>query len=155
MAISVTDGDLLARIRSAITGVYELLEWRLRSITLRAPQVAGRFIVLNGSITTILHNRSEPTKPMTATMIGDYSLNTHNFAYGYDDVSTVTEGPAGATVSHELPWQGRRSYNVRLADEELRLRAVDGPHEFVFTAAGLRYSEDGTPLRTWRRIVAQ
>jgi hypothetical protein len=136
-----------------ITGVYTLVEWYVDGVTYRPPLVGGRFIMLDGTITTILHNRSHAQKTMTGALAGTYSLDAGHFSYGYEDVSMVIESPSGASVSHEPLWKGRRSFAVSSDGDAVRLTAVDGQQEFVFNASGFTYSEDGKPLRIWRRVA--
>jgi hypothetical protein len=45
-----------------------------------------------------------------------------------------------------------RSFSIRVMPDEIRLTA-DGGQEFVFTRAGVTYSEQaGKPLRVYRRV---
>lgn len=136
-----------------ITGVYTLVEWYAEAVTYRPPQVDGRFILLDGTITTMLHNRSDAQKTMTGAWAGTYSLDASHFSYGYEDVSMVVETASGASVSHEPPWKGRRSFTVSSDGDTVRLTAVDGQQEFVFNASGFTYLENGKPLRVWRRMT--
>jgi hypothetical protein len=46
-----------------------------------------------------------------------------------------------------------RSFAAKLEDGVVRLRSENGQQEFLFTAEGITYSENGKPLRVWRRIT--
>ncbi len=148
------DGNSMHNIQSTISGVYTLAEWHIDGVAYTPPQVAGRFVLLDGTITTVLHNRSQTQKQTTSTMVGTYTLDSSVFTYGYEDVSTSAETPSGASVSHELPWKGRRAFTVSAENGVVHFRAVGGHQEFAFSAEGMTYTEDGTPLRTWRRVTS-
>ncbi len=135
-----------------ISGVYELIEWHDNGSNHRPPEVEGRFIVLNGTITTVLHNRIQPDRRITGILLGTYHLDADTFLYGYDDVSMYTASPTGISVSHDPPWTGMRAFVAKTDGGEVRLRTADGVQEFLFTMAGLIYSENGSPVRRWRRV---
>ena len=149
------DGSSLDKARSVISGVYALAEWHADGKVYRPPQVDGRFIVLDGTITTILHNRSQAQAPTTSVYVGTYTLDSGTFSYAYEDVSTYTEGSSGASASHQPLWKGLRSFTVSVEGDAVHFRAASGPQEFVFTAAGVTYTDDGKPLRVWRRVTGR
>jgi len=52
----------LDALKARITGLYTLEEWHKDGEVLRPPQVDGRFILLNGTIMTILDNKLQPSR---------------------------------------------------------------------------------------------
>jgi hypothetical protein len=54
-------------------------------------------------------------------------------------------------VSHKAPWEGMRSFSVSRDGDTVLLRSAT-EQEFLFSRAGLKYSEKGKVLRVWRRI---
>jgi hypothetical protein len=53
-------------------------------------------------------------------------------------------------VSDTLPWDGMRTFSVSVKNNELRLKAIDGPQEMRITRDRLSYS-DGEQTRVYRR----
>jgi hypothetical protein len=142
-------------IHALTSGVYELAEWHIDGVVLKPPQVEGRFILLNGTITTILHNRTSSGTQTTMVLVGKYVLDKAHFSYGYEDASIFTETPSGTSSSHKQPWEGERSFTAIATPDGIRFQSENGQQEFLFTAPGLRYSENGQTLRVWRRIAAE
>jgi hypothetical protein len=140
-------------LKARMGGVYTLEEWHKDGEVFRAPQVEGRFVLLNGMIMTILHNRMQAPNQTTVVLLGRYVLDSTTFSYGYDNTSIFTETPSGTSVSHKPRWEGMRSFAANLEDGVVHLRSESGQWEFMFTAEGLTYSENGKPLRVWRRIT--
>jgi hypothetical protein len=138
-----------------ISGVYELIEWHDNGSIHRPPEVEGRFVVLNGTVSTILHNRIRPDSRITGILLGTYRLDADTFCYGYDDVSMYTESPTGISVSHDPPWTGLRAFVAKIDGSDVRLRTTDGAEEFLFTTAGLTYRENGRSVRRWRRVSSR
>jgi hypothetical protein len=64
----------------------------------------------------------------------------------------VVEKPTGPSVSHDLPWQGLRTFIAGIENNEIRFRATDGPQEFRFSTNGFSYS-DGKQTRVYRRMT--
>jgi hypothetical protein len=95
-----------AQIGGRVAGVYALAEWHQDSTVRRPPQVEGRFIVLDGTITTILRDRSRADGERTSVYVGRYVLDGLKFAYAYDDVSQFAEGRPGTSASHQALWEG-------------------------------------------------
>ena len=78
-------------LKAIISGSYELEEWHEDGAVLRPPQVDGRVVVVNGTITSIFHNRSQTDKQITAIFVGNYVLDKTRFAYQYPDTAIYTE----------------------------------------------------------------
>src|SRR5271156_4647542 len=110
VAASSSAADIQTNIHGLIFGVYELEEWHVDGAVLRPPQVQGRFILLNGTITTILHSRVPSERQMTSVFVGKYVLENARFSYGYQDSAIVVETPSGVSESHKPPWEGMRSF---------------------------------------------
>ena len=139
--------------QSLLPGVYELQEWHTDAGVLKPPQVYGRFIVVDGTVATVLRNEAQADKRTTSVTVGYYELDSRHFAYTYTNASSFTETPTQVTASHKTPWEGLRSFTIQKASAEgLTLRS-EGGQEFVFTKTGMTYSEKaGTPLRVYRRL---
>jgi hypothetical protein len=137
---------------SLLPGVYELQEWHTPDGVLKPPQIYGRFFLIDGTIATVLRNEAQPDKRSTSVTVGYYELDRSHFAYTYTNASSFTETASEVSASHKAPWEGLRSFKLELIPEGVRLRS-EGGQEFVFTRAGMTYSEKaGTPLRVYRRI---
>ena len=143
----------LSAVKGRIEGVYSLEEWHLGAEAVRAPRVDGRFMLKDGAVITILHNRVQETSQMTVASYGSYLLDATRFSYRYDDTSVFVQTGAGITVSRKLPWDGMRAFAVLSEGSPVRLRSDNGLQEFLFTPEVLTYSENGKLQRVWRRIA--
>jgi hypothetical protein len=141
----------LAEIRAVVDGAYVLEEWHIGATVFRPPQVEGRVVFLNGAVVTTLINKVEEERQVTVALFGVYELNAASFSYRYDNASTFTQS-ATIDVSHKLPWEGMRDFEVTEEGAAVRLRSrIPEQAEFVFDADGMRYWESGKLLRAWRR----
>src|SRR5690349_2057930 len=91
MCSSQAEEISLDALKARITGLYTLEEWHKDGEVLRPPQVDGRFILINGTIMTILENKVQPSSRGTSVYIGKYELTANRFSYGYDTVSIFSE----------------------------------------------------------------
>jgi hypothetical protein len=143
----------MTAIEKLTSGAYEIESWRVDGVLLTPPIVEGRFLLVNGTITTILHNRSVKQTEVTSLLLGTYTLSDTRFEYDYSDTSIIHESAASVTVSHIPLWEGRRAFEVGATNEQAFFRSKTGRQEFLFTARGISYSENGDVLRVWRRMV--
>ena len=141
--------------RTLIEGVYALQEWHKDGQILRPPQVDGRFVLLHGSVVWLMHNRTQEINQTTNASFGSYALDAARFSYWYDDPSTFVRTASGITVSHDPPWPGVRTFDVKREGDAVRLRSPDHQQEFLFTKEGLTLSDGGKVLRVWRRMNQQ
>jgi hypothetical protein len=141
------------RLAISIDDAYILEEWHSDGLVFRRPQVEGRIIFLKGEVLTILINKTLEEKRFTITAFGVYKLNADVFSYRYDNASMFTQTQSAINVSHNLPWVGMRDFDITQEEgATVRLRSRSSEQaEFVFSAEGLRYSENGKLLRVWRR----
>ena len=147
------DEGSIEALKARTDGVYILEEWHKDGQVYRPPQVEGRFVLLNGVIITILHNKMQPPNEITVVVIGRYTLDSAKFSYGYDNTSIFTEGSSGVTVSHKPLFEGLRNFAVNSEGGVVRMRSETGQQELLFDASGSTYSENGKPLRVWRRTT--
>ena len=145
--------DVLDSAKARMTGVYTLWQWDKDDVSYVPPQVDGRFILMNGVIMTILYNRMQPGTLVSSVLVGKYELSPTRFAYGYDEVSVVTESADSKSVSHKPFWEGMRGFIVSVSDDAVRMREENGTREFVFANDELNYFEKGKLLRKWRRTA--
>jgi hypothetical protein len=138
-------------LRTRIEGIYILEEWHTDTGVFRPPQVEGRFILLNGAVVVFLRNRIQEAHQTTIAAYGSYVLKANEFSYRYEEPSVFTQTSSGITVSHKLFWEGMRSFSASHEGETVRLRSATG-EEFLFSPAGLKYSQKGKVQRVWRRI---
>ena len=140
-----------AQLRSLIHGAYTLIEWHKPRGVVRTPQVAGRFMLIDGAVATIWRDESEAAVQATLAAFGRYTLTGDEFSYGYDESTAIAKTSAGVTVSREPLWKGMRRFRVVRETDAVRLTASGG-QEFLFAPEGLKYSEGGKLLRVWRRV---
>jgi hypothetical protein len=133
----------LKSAKARIEGVYSLQEWHLGGEIARPPRVDGRFLLRDGEVITLLHNRVQEANQITIASYGSYSLDATHFSYRYDDWSVFVQAATATTVSRKPPWDGMRALTVTSESNAVRLRSGDGLQEFLFTPDGLTYSENG------------
>jgi hypothetical protein len=72
-------------VKGCIEGVYVLEEFKVRGEVFRPPQIAGRFIALNGTVTYVFHDRTQQSNQISYVGIGKYRATASQYSYGYDD----------------------------------------------------------------------
>jgi hypothetical protein len=149
--MQVVDRDL-ASLRKLIEGAYDLEEWHLPEGVMKPPRVAGRFMVSNGAVTSIMHDRVNSALQTSLFMYGSYTLTAKEFAYRYDEPMKVTTRDADVSVSQVPDWNDLRVFAVNFEGDAVHLEAKSG-QEFRFSPRGLHYSDAGRLLRVWRRLT--
>jgi hypothetical protein len=146
----------VAEIKATIDGTYILEEWHTDAGVFRPPQVEGRLAYLNGAVVTILINKMQEGQQVTVAEFGVYELRAGSFSYRYDNASTFTQTTNTINVSHALPWQGMRDFDVTQDGATVRLQSRTAEQaEFMIDAEGMRYSSGGKLLRVWRRSKSE
>ncbi len=135
--------------RALVEGVYALVEWRDGDVVQAPPQVEGRFILKDGLIVTILSNLAAPGGGISVTQYGRFTLDDDRFEYGYDRVANFQHTREGIVALPMLA-PGWRGFAVSILPDTVEL-ATDAA-AFVFTPAGMTYSEQGICLRRWQRL---
>jgi hypothetical protein len=153
MASRGADEPARPQATALVPGVYELAEWHTGSSVLRPPEVSGRFIILDGTITTTLRGPGANHSVVTSILVGDYVLDVAKFAYQYQEVSDFIETASGISVSHAAHYPGPRSFTVAVEGATIHMHADAGNMEFRYTADGMTYSADGQVVRVWRRVA--
>jgi hypothetical protein len=138
-------------LKAGIEGAYVLEEWHRDGGVLRPPVVEARTVLLNGLLTFIAFDRAKEDNKTAISGYAKYILEPGKFSYGYEGWTAVAEKASGPSVSHDLPWQGLRTFTASIENNEIRFRATDGPQEFRFSANSLSYS-DGKQTRVYRRM---
>ena len=146
----------VAALNARLQGAYQLESWKhADGEVLRPPAVDARTVLVNGRVMFIAHDRGpDPNSQTTVAGFGTYMLEQGKFSYGYERYTVVSQAPGGTFVSETLPWEGMRTFTASIENNELRLRAVDGPQELRVTADSLIYS-DGEQTRTYRRVTGR
>ena len=154
MSFSLLHADEISidNLNARIAGVYTLEQWHKDGKIFSSPQVEGQFILRNGLVTTILHDRMELPSQKTTILHGKYRVESNKFFYGYDDTSIYTETPSGVSVSHKPFWEGMREFAISSEAGEIYFRSENPKREWVFNGDGLTFSENDKLIRVWRRI---
>ena len=147
--------DAIKTVKGCVEGVYVLEEFRVRGEIFRPPQIVGRFIVLNGTVTYVFHDRTQQSSQISYIGIGKYIATASQYSDGYDDYSTYTHTDTGVSVSRQIPFEGMRSFAPTLEGDGLYLRTVDGQQSFRCTPDGLTYSFGGGDYRKYRRTKSE
>jgi hypothetical protein len=124
-------------------------------VVFRPPQIVGRFIVLNGTVTFVLHDRTQQSSQTSYVGIGKYTATASQYSYGYDDYYTYTQTDAGISVSRQLPFEGVRSFAPMLENDGMYLRTVDLQQSIQCTLDGLTYSFGAGNYRKYRRTKSE
>ena len=139
-------------IKARIEGIYALQEWHRNGEVVNPPVVDGRIVLLNGRIMYIFYDRVQDANKRTFAGFGTYLLEPGKFSYSYESQFGITQTPSEATVSEKLLWEGLRTFAATIENEEVHLRATNGPQEFRFTPDWMSYGDDKI-LRVYRRVT--
>jgi hypothetical protein len=151
---ALADTSSAVSLPALVPGVYVLDEWHTDGDIFKPPQVEGRFLVMGGTISTVLINNAQAENKTSAIYLGKYTWDGTHFTYGYETTSRFAETPTGITADHKAPFDGMRSFTIqKTAQGTVRLRSDTG-QEFVFTQGGARFT-DGTTVRVYRRLTTQ
>jgi hypothetical protein len=154
---AAADAELEA-VRARVEGIYSLEEWHTATGVFRPPQIEGRATIKNGTIIFIIHDRMKASPQTTIATYGMYVLTSKEFAYRYVEPSVFTIDGDKITVSHKVPWEGLRHFDVVREGVNVRFKAQAGAQEFLFTPEGHSYSDGAAGdvgKRVWRRIPAE
>jgi hypothetical protein len=111
---------------------------------------------LDGSVVTILIDKMQAGRQITDALFGIYEIRAESFSYRYVNASTFTGTGNTADVSHTLPWENMRDFDVTQEGATVRFRSrTSDQAEFLLDAQGMRYSVGGKLLRVWRRSKLQ
>jgi hypothetical protein len=83
-------------------GVYALEEFRKDGVVYRSPQVSGRYMILNGAVFWIFHDRTGQSTQTSTAAFGHYTISEGTYAYQYDDYTVYTHTDTGTSISREL-----------------------------------------------------
>jgi hypothetical protein len=147
--------DEIKTVKGCVEGVYVLEEFKVRGEVFRPPQIAGRFIVLNGTVTYVFHDRTQQSSQTSYVGIGKYTATASQYSYGYDDYSTYTHTDAGISVSRQVPFEGTRSFAPALESDGMYLGTVDKQQSIQCTPDGLTYSFGGGNYRKYQRTKSE
>jgi opacity protein-like surface antigen len=157
--LGITLASLLASAASAqdstlkcMEGVYLLEEFKRDGKVFKPPQVSGRYVVLNGAVLWIFHDRTQPSKQTSFAGFGRYTIDGTSYAYQYDELEAYTQTDAGISVSRKLPWEGMRSYSPVPGADQVRLQHAESKADFVCSADGLTAGSGQGVYRKYRRI---
>jgi hypothetical protein len=136
-------------------GVYALEEFGKDGVVYRSPQVSGRYMVLNGAVFWIFHDRTQESKQTSTAAFGHYTISEGAYAYQYDDYTVYTHTDAGTSVSRQPPWEGMRPYVPVLESDGLHLRNVGTGQDFFCSLEGLTFTFPQGDYRKYRRIKSE
>ena len=117
LCASAASAASIAELRAAIDGVYTLEEWHIDGQVLRPPQVDGRFVLMHGTVMTVLLNDAQELNRTSNALFGTYVLDETSFSYGYDTRSGFTQTPSTTTVSRTPGFAGMRRFVVSISRE--------------------------------------
>jgi hypothetical protein len=133
-------------------GVYALEEFRKDGVVYRSPDVSGRYMILNGAVFWIFHDRTQQSTQTSTAAFGHYTISEGAYAYQYDDYTVYTQTDAGTSVSRQLPWEGMRPYVPVLESDGLHLRNVGTQQDFFCSLDGLTFTFGQGDYRKYHRI---
>lgn len=139
-------------MKARMEGFYQLQEWHRNGEVVYPPSVDDRIVLLNGRIMYMFHDRTKEENKKSLAGYGTYLLEPGKFSYSYESQIWITQTPSEATVSEKLLWEGQRTFVATIENDEVHLRATNGPQEFRFTADWMSYGDDKL-LRIYRRVM--
>jgi hypothetical protein len=138
-------------LKAGIEGAYALEEWQVERKVFRPPVVQARTVFLNGVLMYMAFSGAQEENKTTQSGYAKYVLEPGKFSYGYEGWTLASEKAGGVSITHDLPFQGLRVFAASIQNNELHLRATDGPQQYRFTAHGFSYT-NGKETRVYRRV---
>jgi hypothetical protein len=140
-------------VKRCVEGAYVLEEFKLDGEVFKAPQIVGRFIVLNGTVTYIFHDRTKQSSQKSYVGIGKYTVTASGYSYSYDDFTTYTHAAEGTTISRQLPFEGMLLFAPALESDGMHLRHPEPPQSdfHCSTSNGLTFNFGAGNYRKYRR----
>ena len=132
-----------------------LEEFKTGGKVFRPPQISGRYMILNGAVFWIFHDRTQEFNQTSYVGFGRYTISSTEYAYRYDDLSTYTHTDAGLSISRKLPWEGMRSYVPVLEQDGMHLRNADAQQDFLCSTGELLYTSGSGDYRKYQRITSE
>jgi hypothetical protein len=143
-------------VKGCMEGVYVLEEFKKDGEVFKPPQVAGRYVVLNGVVLFIFHDRTQQSKQTSNIGFGTYTISSTAYAYHYDDYALYTHTSAETSVSRQPPWEGMRSFVTVFDQDGMHLRNPNEPRdEFLCSSDGLVYTFGSGNYRRYRRTKSE
>jgi hypothetical protein len=136
-------------------GVFAREEFGKNGEVFRPPQIAGRYMVLNGVVLFIFHDRIRQADQTSYVGFGRYTISATAYAYGYDDFSTYAHAAAGTSVSQKLPFEGMKSFTSALEQDGMHLRSADARQDYKCSPGELLYTFGPGNYRKYRRIKSE
>jgi hypothetical protein len=137
-----------------IEGVYILDEFkRGDGQVFKPPQISGRWMILNGTVMWIFHDRTRPSAEISYSGFGRYTVNETSWAYWYDEMSVYTHSDTGISVSQQLPWKGMRLLTPVIERDGLHLRNLESQTDYFCSADEVRFTDGSTGVyRKYHRV---
>lgn len=139
--------------KAAMEGNWRLEEWQADEELLLPPKADGRLSLHDGVIMVLMHRDTQGTRK-SFYGYGTYSLTNDTWTYGYDRYVVFTDTGSAVTAGSG-PFEGRRTYQMRIEGEKLVLDNENGRWMLIFAGDTLTYLDKGKRLRKWRRISAE
>jgi hypothetical protein len=90
---------------------------------------------LDGTVATILIDKMQVGRQVTDALFGIYEVRAGSFSYRYVNASTFTGTENTADVSHTLPWEKMRDFDVTQEGATVRFRSRSSDQaEFLLDA---------------------
>ena len=138
-------------VKGCIEGVYVLEEFKRDGEVFRPHQVAGRYVVLNGVVLFIFHDRTQQSKQTSNIGFGVYTVSSTAYTYHYDDYAIYTSTSDGTSVSRQPPWEGMRPFTLVFEKSEMHLRYADAQQDILCSLDGLLVTLGPGSYRKYRR----
>ena len=144
----------LNEVKAKFEATWILEEWHVKGQAVRSPKVEGRLIFRDNFFMATLLNRAGE-EPTSWYSYGKYTLDASTFSMGFDESATFKESASGITVSRKLPWEGMKSFELGMENNQLQMRPVESGPELVFEGNSFFLKFNGKTIRTYRRAGAK
>jgi hypothetical protein len=144
----------LNEVKAKVEATRILEKWIIKEQAVSPPKVEGRLILQDNAFVAILLNRAVE-EPWSWYSYGKYTLDASTFSMGFDQTSTFKESASGITVSRKHAWEGMKSFELSMEENQLQMRPVDGGPELAVEGNSLFLKFDGKIIRTYRRAGAK
>jgi hypothetical protein len=117
-------------IKKCVEGAFALEEFKKDGVVYRSPQIAGRYVVLDGTVSFIFHDRTQQSTQISYVGFGPYTIDATAYAYHYDDYARYTSSSGGTSVSRQSPWDGMMSFKLVVEQDGIHLRNAEAQVDF-------------------------
>jgi hypothetical protein len=130
MPTSLNAQTVNPEIKKCVEGAFAVEEFKKDGVIYSSPQIAGRYMVLDGTVSFIFHDRTQQSTQISYIGFGHYTIDATAYAYHYDDYVRYTSSSGLTSVSRQSPWDGMMSFKLVVEQDGMHLRNAQAHVDF-------------------------